>query len=332
MNPLSNVVPFELPKRPKVIEKAEQPNQRSFCVIPWRAVVDDRLTPHQLKTLAAVASYCNKAGITWVSQSKVGQDLGISKQAINKHMQILMQLGYIEVMSKGFKGVKGQTIRLIYKEGIEAEDALSIASAGTDEDLRPPEIKQREDKQFMEPEEITEEQARENQKRLASMLASAFKRPAEANQKVYQPVKGDTMTVKKMKQEIEKKRKQQRHSQPNRVDNDPVDNFSHSQPLRVDNEERHSQLHSQLHGQPLRVDQPKKKTIEDSIYIGFNNIKDKVLSLSLDNLNESNLRYIEMLDSLKVTNQQIDDAMRGKPKATIKETVDRIVDYMLRNG
>lgn len=329
MNPLSNVVPFELPKRrPRLVEKAEQPHQRSFCVIPWRAVVDNRLTAHQLKTLAAVASYCNKAGITWVSQQKVGQDLGVSKQAISKHMQILMNLGYIEVMSKGFKGVKGQTIRVIFDESIGAEDALSIASAGSEEDLRPPEIKQRENKEFMQPEEITEEQARENQKRLASMLASAFKRPSEANPNVYQPVKGDTMTVKKMKQEIEKRRKKQHHSQPLGVVNDPVDNSVHSQPLGVVNEEHHSQLHSQPYGQLSGVDQRLKKTIEDNIYKGFNNIKDKVLSLSLDNLDDSNIRYLEMLDQVQATEAEIYNATKGK-RMTIRQICEAVVDAKL---
>lgn len=210
-------VPFELPKRKrKVIQQDAAPDKRSFCVIPWRAIADKRLTPHQLKTLAAIASFCNKAGITWVSLQRVGQDLGVTKQAVSKHYRILINLGYIRIINKGFKGVRGNTIQIIFDDSLTVEDTIARASIGTTEDLRAPYIRERQEREAMREQEIiTEAQARENQKRLAEMAKAAFKAPAEANKQVYKPVKGDTMTVRKMKESIQK-------AKSNPVDN-PVD-------------------------------------------------------------------------------------------------------------
>ena len=200
MNPLSNVVPFELPKRrPRVIEKEPAPDRRKYAVVPIKAIGDKRLHNLAIRILVCACSYANKAGITWVGQRKIADDLGIHQSQVSRELAKLKELGYVDLMAKGFRGAKGDTIRIIYDSELEASEAIAIASADTSEDLRPPEMRRKETKEI---EEITEEQARENQKRLASMLASAFKRPSEATPKAYQPVKGDTMTVKKIKQEI----------------------------------------------------------------------------------------------------------------------------------
>ena len=35
-----NIIPFQLPKRPRVREKDAPPDQRKVCVLPFRAVAD----------------------------------------------------------------------------------------------------------------------------------------------------------------------------------------------------------------------------------------------------------------------------------------------------
>jgi hypothetical protein len=257
-------IAFELPKRKrKVIKQDAQPDKRSFCVIPWRAVIDKRMTPHQLKTLAAIASFCNKAGITWVSLQRVGQDLGVTKQAVSKHYRILINLGYIRIINKGFKGIRGNTIQVIFDDSLTVEDTIAKASIGSSEDLRAPYIKERQEREAMKEQEIiTEQQARDNQKRLAEMLKTAFKTPVEATKQIYKPVKGDTMTVRKMKESIQKAKRKP-------VDN-PVDKS-------VDN-----LLEEGYIDNPRELTEERKDKVIDVVYKDKVINNDKVINISFD--------------------------------------------------
>jgi hypothetical protein len=311
-------IAFELPKRKrKVIQKDAAPVKRSFCVIPWRAIPDKRLTPHQLKTLAAIASFCNKAGITWVSLQRVGQDLGVTKQAVSKHYRILINLGYIRIINKGFKGIRGNTIQVIFDDSLTVEDTIAKASIGTDEDLRAPYIRERQEREAMREQEIiTEQQARENQKRLAELIKTAFKTPVEANKQVYKPVKGDTMTVRKMKESIQKAKRKP-------VDN-PVDKS-------VDNLSKDGYIDD------MGVIINTKDICKDIVYKDNNNdkvINDKVINISFDKvltivlthddkrsrLSEDDIGMLERLSNAGVTELELRQALRdheGKTTAAL---------------
>jgi hypothetical protein len=300
-------VEFELPKRKrKVMQQDAQPDKRSFCVIPWRAVIDKRMTPHQLKTLAAIASYCNKAGITWVSLQRVGQDLGVTKQAVSKHYRILINLGYIRIINKGFKGIRGNTIQVIFDDSLTVEDTIAKASIGSSEDLRAPYIKERQEREAMKEQEIiTEQQAKDNQKRLAEMIKTTFKTPVEATKQVYKPVKGDTMTVRKMKESIQKARVK------------PVDN---SVDKSVDNLLKEGYIDN-----PRELSEQRKNKVIDIVYKDNNNDKvindkvitfDKVLTLVLtyddkrSRLSEDDIGMLERLSNAGVTELELMRALR----------------------
>lgn len=312
-------IAFDLPARKrKVIQRDAAPVKRSFCVIPWRAIPDKRLTPHQLKTLAAIASFCNKAGITWVSLQRVGKDLGVTKQAVSKHYRILINLGYIRIINKGFKGIRGNTIQVIFDDSLTVEDTIAKASIGTDEDLRAPYIRERQEREAMKEQEIiTEQQAKDNQKRLAELIKTAFKTPVEATKQVYKPVKGDTMTVRKMKESIQKAKRKP-------VDN-PVDNLLKDE--FIDNRRELSEERKDKDIDIVYKDN-KVNNIKDNV----NNDKvitisfDKVLTLVLTHddkrsrMTEDDISMLERLSNAGVTESELVQALadhEGKSTAAL---------------
>lgn len=118
---------YKLPKPPKIKEKVMQPDQRKFCVVPLRAVVAKDLTLTGLKVLCLLASYCNKAGFTYVSQARLANDLGVSVTAINRQIKQLETKGYIKQFSGYSTNIKGKTKRIIYDEQISDREAEQIA-------------------------------------------------------------------------------------------------------------------------------------------------------------------------------------------------------------
>jgi len=223
---LDNIVPFALPRKPKVREKDLPPDQRKLAVLPIRAGKDQRLHGGTLRTLIVLCSYCNRAGITWVSQSKLGLDLGVSRQAVQKQLALLVKLEYVLVVKKGFRGVYSNTLRVIYDDSIDTDTAIAITSA--QENNRPPTM----------PIDETPDPA--GQRKVAGLIAQAFKRPPERNR--IMPKSGETRTVREMKDVIRKAQSKGSHTQPPEVAYAEVANessinnlqrLSHTQPLGV---------------------------------------------------------------------------------------------------
>lgn len=228
MNALpSNVVDFKLPKKPKVREKEPEPDKRKVAVLPIRAVFDQQLTHGGLQVLAAVCAFANRAGITWVSQTRLAKDLGISQQAVAKQFKQLRQLGYLETVKKGFKGERSDTLRVIFDPTVDTETAIAVTS--TVEDTRPPAMKEKQLKEAQQPkDEFTEEQLAANRQRIREMLGGLTNR----NQSIHEPRKlGDILMPKG-------KPKAKSNHNPEVVNAEP----SHSQPAHnlevVQNTER----------------------------------------------------------------------------------------------
>lgn len=194
MNALpSNVVDFKLPKKPKVREKDAPPDQRKVAVIPIRAIHDPAISDGMLRVLISVCSYCNRAGVTWVSQARLAKDAGMTKQAISKHMVKLKAAGYIEVVSKHWRGVRPDTMRVIFDPTIDTETAISLTSSI--EDTRPPHMKEQQQKEQQQPkDDFTPEQIAANKRRIQEMIGGLSNR----NQSIHEPRKiGDILMVKK---------------------------------------------------------------------------------------------------------------------------------------
>ena len=226
MNAMLEPIAFALPKKPRIIEKEALPDQRRLAVIPIRACTDSTLTLGMMRALVLICSYANRSGITWVSQKALADKLGVTQQAISKHLVKLTKAKYIEVLKRPVPGYSHTTWRVIYDPSVSAEDAVSITSAI--EDTRAPYMKEQ---QMREQEEVD----REGQRRVAQAISKALKQqPKRINT---MPKHDATRTVKEMKSMTQKSRPKGTHAQPLKVvpqpQPQPVDNFPLAQPNDV---------------------------------------------------------------------------------------------------
>lgn len=264
----ANVVAFKLPKRkPKIVEKEAPPDQRSLSIIPLRAITDPKVTDGCLRVLALLCSYTNRAGLTWVSQARLATDLKVSRQAITKQLAKLRDAGYVEIKSKGFRGERSNTLRVIFDPSLTAQDAIAITSGI--EDTRPPEDIRKEAKAMEAPkeEEFTPEQLEANKRRLKALLSGiATTKTGINHQERIMPK--ETETVRRIKEEIARKKGRVKAT-PKAPQTQPEthpQSDSHRQPNTVANETpSHRQLHRQPHRQPNEV-APNEK---ERIYKGY---------------------------------------------------------------
>jgi len=145
---MENVVNFELPKKKKIIKKdTSLPDKRKFIVLPF-SITSKKLTFSEYRVLIAIASYCNKAGLTWISQERLANELQVTRQFINKIYKQLKNKDIIERVTYHEKGIKGNTIRIIYNKEDTIEDIVATSSS-KEEDTRPPEMKEKDRKEFI---------------------------------------------------------------------------------------------------------------------------------------------------------------------------------------
>jgi predicted ArsR family transcriptional regulator len=282
MSDMSESIAFALPKKPRIREKDPLPDQRKVCVMPIRAITDKSITDNMLRVLAVLCSYCNRAGLTWVSQKKLAEDMKVSRQAITKQMVKLVAAGYVEVVRKGFRGERSNTVRVIFD--ITVDTATAIAVTNPIEDTRPPVIRQEQER--MQQGEVD----RAGQARIAKLIAQGLK----INQPRKEPPmakKEDSMTVRKMKEEIAKKKQ----SSGTAYATPEVANVEHS---KVANEA----LHRQPYRQPNRVARNTEEHIrKTNIDNNLNTIKER-LKLVLGN-------HVDSMIDFGMTLQQIDDGL-----------------------
>jgi len=232
---MTEPVGFTLPKKPRVKQQDAPPDARKVAVIPIRACTDPNMTHGMTKVLLCICSYANRAGITWVSQQRLAQDLKITRQAVQKQLAKLVKAGYLVIIAKGWRGERANTLRVIFDPSIDTDTAISVTSA--QEDTRPPAIKE----QQMKDEQVDPE----GLKRIAQIMRSAVK-PVKAKKEYTMPKDGQTITTKRMHAEIEqakKRRSKPAHTQPpevahedsQKVAHQPVDNLSICNPQRLPN-------------------------------------------------------------------------------------------------
>jgi biotin operon repressor len=200
MNASAEVIQFDLPKRPKIELKDAPPDRRTVAVVPIRAVFDKQLTHGGLQALAALCAYCNKAGVTWVSQLRLSSELGISQQALAKQYRQLRELGYLEVMRRGFRGQRTDTLRVIFDPSITGEDAITMTN-GPKEDTRPPAIRAEQEKAARS---VEEQPDSDGQRRIAQLVRSALVSSRVNKPKEYIMPKQETRLVREMKAQIKK--------------------------------------------------------------------------------------------------------------------------------
>ena len=139
---------FTIPKQPKIVKKDKQPDQRQIAVMPLRALADKRSDNQAIRVFGLVCSYANRAGITWVSRKTIADILKVTPQAVSTQVAQLKRYGYIEVVRKGYKGQRTETMRVVFNKDISLNDAL--ANASSTDDLRSPQMKHEEMKAMNE--------------------------------------------------------------------------------------------------------------------------------------------------------------------------------------
>ncbi len=172
-----NVLPFELPKKPRLKLQEPLPDQRKIVVLPFKAVFDKELGAAGVAVLAGLCAFCNRAGITWVSQRRLAGDLGISQPAISRQISKLKKLGYIEVLRKGYAKARNETVRVIFDPEITAEEAIAMVS--NKEDARPPGLIAAEE------ERLQNEVDKEGLRRIADMIKESITNRNKVTPKEY---------------------------------------------------------------------------------------------------------------------------------------------------
>jgi hypothetical protein len=121
-------VPIALPKKPRIKQKEQQPDQRQFSIVPIRAITDRRLTGMELRVLMLYCSYSNRSGLTWVGQQRIATHLGVSKMRISVLTTALVNKGYIKVVYQGFRGERADTRQVIYRADMPLADIVAVTS------------------------------------------------------------------------------------------------------------------------------------------------------------------------------------------------------------
>jgi predicted transcriptional regulator len=288
----TNVVSFELPKKPRIKQKDAPPDQRKVSVLPIRAITDDKVTDNMLRVLACLCSYCNRAGLTWVSQKKLSDDMKVSQQAISKQLTKLVKAGYVEIVRKGFRGERSNTVRVIFDPTVDTATAIAITSSL--EDTRPPAIKE---EQAMQAEEID----RAGQAKVAKLIAQGLKN----NQPRKEPLmakKEDSLTVKKMKADIAKAK------QPKRITS-TTSEVVHGDAQKAVKKGSHTQPYTQ----PNRVVENAENTVLESFKDDY--VKDDlIINLKSNSLKEvqNNLSEVQIaeLTNAGLTDTEIADGLQ----------------------
>ena len=71
-----------------------------FAILPLQALLDIRLSPRDITVLAALGSHTDKAGWCFPSLSRIGEMLGISRQAVQKSYKTLRLYGYVQSIAQ----------------------------------------------------------------------------------------------------------------------------------------------------------------------------------------------------------------------------------------
>jgi len=145
---------------------------RKFVISPVRALYDERLTFGTYKVLCLICSYCDKKGITWVSQQTLSEDMKVTRQAITNQISKLRKLGYIEIIKKGHRHSHSNTIRVLFDEVQPNVNQLEVSDV-------------------------------EQKKKVLEMINKAFNRPPQLD--AAKPTnQSESPTVKAMKAEIKR--------------------------------------------------------------------------------------------------------------------------------
>ena len=95
---------------------------RAFAIVPIRAIKDPRITPKTLRVLIAFCIYCDSIGRTFVSNERIGQDIGSKRTAVGYHVRKLRDYGYMVYCKPFYKGQRSTSNRIVFDPHVKYED------------------------------------------------------------------------------------------------------------------------------------------------------------------------------------------------------------------
>jgi len=107
--------------RPKQLKAKDL---RAFAIVPIRALKDPRITPSTFRVLAAFCSYADHMGRTFVSQARVGQDVGIGKTGVAYHVTKLRKAGYMVYAKPFYRSQRSTSNRIVYDPHVKMEETI----------------------------------------------------------------------------------------------------------------------------------------------------------------------------------------------------------------
>jgi len=82
------------------------------------------MTPKNLRVLIAFCSYCDHMGRTFVSQERIGQDIGSSRSAVSNHVKKLRDFGYMVYAKPLWRGQRSTSNRIVYDPQVKLEETI----------------------------------------------------------------------------------------------------------------------------------------------------------------------------------------------------------------
>ena len=111
---------------------AKNKDLRNYCVIPIEAVRDHRLHgTSAFSVLALICTYTDYLGVTWVSQGRIAQELGVSRPAVARQIKKLKELGYLVEEKALNKWQTTKSLKVVFKNAPkDIEEAKANLTAG----------------------------------------------------------------------------------------------------------------------------------------------------------------------------------------------------------
>jgi DNA-binding Lrp family transcriptional regulator len=111
---------------------AKNKDLRNYCVIPIEAVRDHRLHgTSAFSVLALICTYTDYLGVTWVSQGRIAQELGVSRPAVARQIKKLKELGYLVEEKALNKWQTTKSFKVVFKNAPkDIEEAKANLTAG----------------------------------------------------------------------------------------------------------------------------------------------------------------------------------------------------------
>ena len=111
---------------------AKNKDLRNFCVIPIEAVRDHRLHgTSAFSVLALICTYTDYLGVTWVSQGRIAQELGVSRPAVARQIKKLKEYGYLVEEKALNKWQTTKSLKVVFKNAPkDSQEAKANLTAG----------------------------------------------------------------------------------------------------------------------------------------------------------------------------------------------------------